>query len=216
MRTKAVLALAGALSDRDGMGVNAEAAWSLMLIAPEGDLRRQVLEAFYAALEGLLAKPGPWWATVPAMLGALGGPEDQVRTARTILRKDVRWKGPLTEAMARMAKPGATAANGLIAEAIETGADPRCTHRLVEALGKSLDPSALPLLHKALRGADPKAREAAAQALAAFPEGRTYLREAIEAGGEEAAVLAAAVALASLGNADDVAYLDAVAERLSP
>jgi RNA polymerase sigma-70 factor (ECF subfamily) len=234
VRAKAVRALADALADPT-MTVPAEAAWSLSLINPGDipDLRQYVMDRAYPALETLLQKPGPWWATIPAMLGALGTEADRIRIAQILLRPGLRWPGPLTEALVRMSRHGVYEANPLIGEAILKGSDARCTHRLVAALGATQDPVALPLLEDCLRPAPStphlataKVREEAAKALAGYPQGRNRLRQAAEAwlapapGGaaapDDSPVAVIAAALATLQDPADVAYLDSLADRLSP
>jgi RNA polymerase sigma factor (sigma-70 family) len=207
-RAKAVEALAAALSDQD-MAVQAEAAWSLSLVTPDAQ-RPAVMQRFHEVLEAAVTgRPGPWWVTFPALAGALGTESDRVRIARLLLRKDVRFRGPLVEAVLQLARPGQTEANPLVIEAVNTKADPRCDHKLLKALGITLDPEALPLLQNALKGPQPLIREAAAHAIARYPDGQQRLKEAMSAG-DEALITAAAGAL------DDPAFLEELAPRLSP
>jgi RNA polymerase sigma-70 factor, ECF subfamily len=217
-RSKAVLALAEALGDKS-IGVQGEAGWSLYLInPPDVDLRRQVMERYWAVIEGALKHPGPWWVTFGPMLGALASEEDQCKVADLLFRDDVRWKGPLCGAMADMARPGRTAVNARIIAALQQGVDPRCNHNLVKALGKSLDPAALPFLLERLSAAhDANERTAVATAIAGYPEGRTLLKSALEAPDrDEAAALALVGALEPIATAEDVPFLEALAGRLSP
>ncbi|MDF2628731.1 MAG: sigW 3 [Symbiobacteriaceae bacterium] len=207
-RAKAVDGLAAALGDPD-MAVQAEAAWSLSLITPEAH-REAVMQRFHEVLEAAVTgRPGPWWVTFPALASALGLEHDRVRIARLLLRKDVRFKGPLVEAVLQMARTGATEANALVTEAIATHADPKCEHKLLKALGITQDPAALPLLQSALKSPQAHMKEAAAHAIAQYPDGQRLLKEAMSAG-DEALITAAAGAIA------DPAFLEELAPRLSP
>ncbi|HYF80865.1 MAG TPA: sigma-70 family RNA polymerase sigma factor [Symbiobacteriaceae bacterium] len=207
-RAKAVEALAAALSDPD-MAVQAEAAWSLSLVTPDAQ-RPAVMQRFHEVLEvAVTGRPGPWWVTFPALAGALGTESDRARIAGMLLRKDVRFKGPLVEAVLQLSRPSQTEANPLVIEAVQTHADPKCEHKLLKALGVTLDPEALPLLQTALKSPQPLMREAAAHALARYPHGQQQLKEAMSAG-DEALITAAAGAI------DDPAFLEELAPRLSP
>lgn len=207
-RAKAVEGLTAALGDPD-MAVQAEAAWSLSLITPDS-LKATVMARLHEVLEGAVTgRPGPWWVTFPALAGAIGAPGDRVRIARLLLRRDIRFKGPLVEAVLQMARPGETEANPLVIEAVKSNVDPKCDHKLLKALGITQDLQALPLLTDSLQNPKPQAREAAAHALAQYPEGQRLLKEAM-ATGDEALVTAAAGAI------DDPAFLEELAPRLSP
>jgi HEAT repeat protein len=205
-----VEALAEALADESGP-VQSEAAWSLSFIVP-GDAAPRVMERFFPALEAVVqTKPGPWFATFPALAGALGSPADRVRMAELLLQPSTRWKGPVIEALASMGRPGETEADALLTEALKRKVDPRCEWNLVRALGASASPATAPTLVECLHSPNQKVREEAAAALTKQPGGRELLKAAM-ATGDEALVMSA---VGVLDQPEDIPFLDELAPKVS-
>lgn len=204
-------------------GVAAEAARSLSLIElGEGTaLRARVVEGTFAAIDHLLPqRPGAWWGSLPLLLGRIAGEAEMLRLAEVRLRNRFPVQnGPLNRGLEEMAAPGRTAANGLIMEALQGEARfPDC---LLRALGKSLDPAAIPVLLEHATGDNPKGWEAAARGLAGYPEGAGLLRQALEQllqkqRPADGALQALIGALESVASPADGTWLEALAPRLAP
>lgn len=221
-RSQAVTALLKGLRD-PFHGVAAEAARSLSLIElGEGTaLRAQVVESTFAALEHLLAqRPGAWWGSLPMLMGRIAGDAEMLRLAQVRLSNPYPvHNGPLNHGLDRMAAPGRTAANGLIMEALQ--AEPKNPVCLLRALGKSQDAAAIPVLLAHLGpGSAAPGWQAAAWALAQYPQGAALLRQALEAWlahprPEDGALQAAIGALETVGRPADADWLESLADRLS-
>ena len=95
-------------------------------------------------------------------------------------------------------------------QALQQNVDPKCRWKLLKALGLTVDAAMKDVLRHYLSDSNAKVREEAARALAGYPEGQDVLKAAISGNTDEGLITAAAPFV------EDIAFLEALSERLSP